>query len=194
MPIRETIKFRIAATMAKSAFALTLAVMPTIGAFGPGVALADCLPNAVRSVAGIGRLVISEAAITRNFNECPTNDLGRKLAPRQPIYIWLRLEGDKEFTKTARSHDQFTIRVLRSGAIKGHWKELVIANRKLGLTSIRSEAELPDNNGFFDWRLYAHTSGFTMPGIYKMVVLYGGRPVCQAIGNCDIVFEIDGGK
>lgn len=175
-------------------FELTIGAALIIVCQSTPTSAADCMPNTIRSVAGPGRLVISQAAVTKIFDECPTIDLGRKLSINQPIYIWLRLEGDREFASAALSHDQFTILLRRSGALRGHLIEFAIADRKLGIAEIRAEAELPDNNGFFDWRLYARTRGFVVPGIYRMIVLYGNRHVCQAAGSCEIVFEVEGGK
>ncbi|MBB4289485.1 hypothetical protein GGE16_001501 [Rhizobium leguminosarum] len=174
--------------------ALMLAFFAYIVSVSPRAMAADCQPNNVRGVAAPGRLMISEFAVNRSFNACPTTGFERQIQVRdgRPLYVWLRLEGDRKFANQARPASSFMIRLHRTDALRGHWTWLDLINKKLGIEEVRGEASLPGNNGFFDWRLYAQINTYLVPGRYELFVRFGDSEVCPVEGACEIALDIKG--
>lgn len=153
---------------------------------------AECLENNVHGTSAPGRLGISEYLATLSFDACPTDGLKKDISvwPRQQIYVWLRLEGDRQFADHASAAKRFEIQVHRTDALKGDIRKLALDNDRLGIDGIRNEASLPENNGYFDWRLYARINTFLVPGTYELMVWYGNSRVCLVDGRCAITFNI----
>ncbi|NKQ85521.1 hypothetical protein [Rhizobium ruizarguesonis] len=157
---------------------------------------AKCQPNSVQGVASTGNLVVSEIALTKQFDACPSSAAQQtiEVAAQQQIFVWLRLEGDERFAKSARASDEFSIRLHRVGTLREHWTDLELNNTKLTIPAVREEAALPGNSGFFDWRIYADIKAYLVPGTYQMFVSYGRNRVCPAKGRCEIVFAVKRGE
>ncbi|MGR9276133.1 hypothetical protein ACU8KI_16140 [Rhizobium leguminosarum] len=153
---------------------------------------ADCQPNDVRGIAAPGHLMISQFAVNLDFDDCPTSGFNRQIDVSQgrPLYIWLRLEGDSKFAALAKSSSVFMIRLHRENALREHSTWLDLDNKKLAVDAVRSESSLPENNGYFDWRLYARINTYLVPGKYELSVRYGNSPVCEVAGTCKIAIDV----
>ena len=171
-----------------------------------------CLPNHVTGQTAAGTLAITDFAITQNFASCPTlaDNLGTQFPAeiREPIYIWLRLEGDTQFASTFDPKSRFSVRIHRKSDFIENESLLDIDNDTLDRESVLAEAQ--SHEGHFDWRLYVAVWMYLVPGEYTLDVRFGDRDVCKAdeitgpslaasssseqpasVPSCDIEFRVD---
>lgn len=151
-----------------------------------------CAPNKITGKTTPGRLEITEFAITQRPIDCPDADkhLGLSIpaSPNQPIYFWLRLEGDKSFLDGLRRDQAFTAALHRKDDFVEQDSDLVLDRRWIIKSSAQGEALA--NGGHFDWRLYAAAVTYLVPGTYALKLKFGGIDICLNSGNCDITFEV----
>lgn len=151
-----------------------------------------CAPNKITGKTTPGRLEITEFAITQRPIDCADADkhLGLSIpaSPNQPIYFWLRLEGDQAFLDGLRRDQAFTATLHRKDDFVEQDSDLVLDKRWIIKSSAQGEALA--NGGHFDWRLYAAAATYLVPGTYALKVKFGGIDLCLNSTNCDITFEV----
>lgn len=151
-----------------------------------------CAPNNITGTTTSGRLEITEFAITQRPVDCPDADkhlgLSMPASPNQPIYFWLRLEGDRAFLAGLQPDHMFTATLHRKDNFIEQDSSLVLDQRWIVKSSALGEALA--NGGHFDWRLYAAAATYLVPGTYTLKMKFGGTNLCLKGNNCDIIFEV----
>lgn len=152
----------------------------------------ECAPNAVSRVAKGNALAVTEVAINKEFTACPATDIGRlfSFAAGERVYFWFRIEGTAQFAQTAHGRNDFGVRLHQVGGSAENTRRLRLRRSRIDLTSIRQEAALPGNSGYFDWRLFADAGAFSVPGTYLLELTYGGKKICFRQGACALSFSV----
>lgn len=173
---------------------LLSAIVITILLKGSAFALeAVCSGQDIRQVADEGALVVSDLAITRAPNNCPTrkDHIGTtfSIIPHSPVYIWFRIEGKERFLYNIKQNSRFNIHLKRRGDLSENVYYLRIFNGELNTNALRMEAA--QNAGYFDWRFGAQIEAFHVPGDYRIKISFGNKAVCFSEGGCELRFRVE---
>ncbi len=151
-----------------------------------------CAPSEITGTSDVGMLIVAEFAITQNFSDCPTDraNLWPAFAAqeKQPIFFWLRLEGDVAFLDQLSPEHRFEATLYRKRDYVENASYLDIDKDWIAQKSALDEALA--NGDHFDWRMYAKAKMYLVPGEYMLEMSFGGRPLCAVGQECAIRFEV----
>lgn len=158
-----------------------------------GLPSVNCGPGLILNVATDDRLVISQSALRHIACSNDRLNLGvaTDLKARQPIYIFLRVEGSAHFLDAAPQNGQFGMLVLPKDGVVESATKPGLAGNPFNPEKARARLDLQSQE-LFDWRVYARIEHGLLPGKYWLQVMFGGQPVCLPMPSptCDTGFEV----
>lgn len=109
----------------------------------------------------------------------------------ESMWLWFRLEGDLTYVTKQQSRQEIFL-------VVGYGPEQAVLDDFISLKSInrsaaRMEAEIPANNGHFDWRVDGYKSAFFVPGTYYFELAQGQSRICfltEDIEGCRLTVTV----
>lgn len=139
----------------------------------------DCQPQSPIGTGARGTLVVTEFAVLRARSPCPTERLNpdETIAVRRsdPLWLWVRLEGDIAYLDLPTSSAAIALVVGREA--NGPQLDEAYDIAWIDNSTARDEA-LATAGGIFDWRIDGYKTMYWVPGIYYLELHQAGTRIC----------------
>lgn len=174
---------------------LVLIAFTAITISSPSAAQETCLDNSYVSNVPPGKIAVTDQALMYAYSNCPTSQLRLnqriRLRAGQPLFLWFRVQGDRDYLATDQSRYPFVLSFYReNGSVAVDAG--VISMKTLDRAAVIGETT--QTGGVFDWRLGAKKWQFDIPGDYQIHLSQQGTDLdclgSNVFRDCTVFVEV----